>query len=60
MQTFLSSHFLSHVNLARHGGGDEGGAVVLELLDTFLDFGDKGVELGGLAVDMPSNCLLLV
>ena len=39
------SGFLSHINLAGHRGGDEGGAVLFELLDPLADLGDEGIEL---------------
>src|SRR5713226_4656842 len=51
--------FTSHVDLARHGRRDEGGAVLLQPLDRLADLGDEGVDLGGLAIEESSDGVLL-
>ncbi len=49
---------LLHVDLASNGGGDEGGAALLQELDGPLRLGDQGVELGGLPVEVGGDGFL--
>jgi hypothetical protein len=53
-----STLFLPHVNLAGHGGGDQGGAVLLQTLDCFFNFNHHAVNLGCLAVEEGRDCAL--
>src|SRR5579864_2821829 len=57
---FLSGFtlLLSHIDLSCDSSGDQGGAVFLEPLDSLLDFGHKGFNLGGFAVKEVGNGVL--
>lgn len=48
----------AQVDLAGHGGGDKGGAVVAQALDGLFDLGGEGVELGDFAVEVGGDSLL--
>ena len=48
------------VDLAGHGGSDEGGAVFLEALDGSFDLRDQLIDLSGLSVEVLGDATLLV
>ena len=49
---------VAHVDLAGDGGGDQGGAVLVEEVDGLGDLGGQGVDLGCLAVEVVGDGLL--
>ena len=53
-------HLLTNVDLARHCGGDQRGAVFLEFGDGFLVLSDKSVDFVYLMVEVFGKDTLLV